>query len=157
MASEALAWTTFAIGPVVGQPGALAGEQPRGRRVGGRIGEREADALEVVDPLAELDPLGRPLEGQGQQPFHRAGAARPDVDPLLDEPLVGQLVGPSDPAEHGRRRHPDVGQHELGVAVGERVGVVGVVAHDDAGRVVVDEEERRQPLLAVDDAGSGRS
>ena len=37
------------------------------------------------------------------------------------------------------------------MAVGERVGVVGIVLHDDAGRVVVDEEERREPLVAVDD------
>ena len=73
------------------------------------------------------------------------------MDPLLDEPLVGQLVRPPDTAQHGRGRHPDVGQHELRVAVGERVGVVGVVAHDDAGRVVVDQEERRQVLVAIDD------
>ena len=88
---------------------------------------------------------------QRQQPLHRAGAARADVDPLLDEPLVGQLVGPADPAEDGRGRDADVGQHELRVPVGERVGVVGVVLDHDAGRVVVDQEERRQSLLAVDD------
>ena len=73
------------------------------------------------------------------------------MDPLLDEPLVGQLVGPADAAEHGRRRDPDVGQHELGMPVGEGVGVVRVVLDDHPGRVVVDQEEGRPALVAVDD------
>ena len=97
------------------------------RGVGGRVGQREADALEVVDPLAELDPLGRPLDGERQQPLHRPAAARADVDPLLDEPLVGQLVGPADRAEDRAGRDPDVLEDELRVAVGERVHVVGIV------------------------------
>ena len=73
------------------------------------------------------------------------------MDPLLDEPLVGQLVGPPDPAEHGRRRDADVGQHELGMPVGEGMGVVRVVLDDHPGRVVVDQEERRPTLVPVDD------
>ena len=40
--------------------GRLAGQQPGRRRVRGRVGEREAHALEVVDPLAELDPARSP-------------------------------------------------------------------------------------------------
>ena len=145
------------IGAGVGEPGALAGQQPRRGRVGGRIGQREADALEVVDPLAELDALGGPLERQRQQPLHRAGAARADVDALLDEPLVGQVVRPPDAAEDRRRRDAHVGQHELRVAVGERVRVVGVVLDDDAGRVVVDQEQRRPALARRRRRGSGRS
>ena len=47
--------------------------------------------------------------------------------------------------------HADVLEHELRVPVGERVGVVRVVLERHAGRVVVDEEERRQPRVAVDD------
>ena len=31
------------VGAAVGQPGRLAGEQPRRGRVGGRVGQREAD------------------------------------------------------------------------------------------------------------------
>ena len=72
------------------------------------------------------------------------------MDPLLDEPLVRQLVGLPHPAEDRGRRHPDVLEHELRMAIGERVHVVGVVLQRHAGRVVVDEEEGRQPLVAVD-------
>ncbi len=60
------------VGPAVGQPGALAGQQAGRRRVGRGVGEREADPLEVVDPLAELDALGGPLDGQ-----RRAAAPSP--------------------------------------------------------------------------------
>ena len=109
----------------VRQPGRLAGEQPRRGRVGGRVGQRERHALEVVDPLAELDPPGRPLDGERQQPLHRPAAARPDVDPLLDEPLVREGVRLPHPAENRRRGHADVGEDELWVAVGERVHVFG--------------------------------
>ena len=74
------------------------------------------------------------------------------MDPLLDEPLVRQLVGLPHPAEDRRRRHADVLEDELRVAVGERVHVVGVVLQRHAGRVVVDEEERRQAaVVALDD------
>ncbi len=60
------------VGAGVGQPGRLARQQPGGGGVGGRVGEREADALEVVDALAELDALGGPVDGQRQQPLHGA-------------------------------------------------------------------------------------
>ena len=62
MAIEAFAWTTFGSGALVHEPGGLAGQQARGGGVGGRVGQWEADALEVVDPLVELDPAGRPLD-----------------------------------------------------------------------------------------------
>ena len=137
------------IGTGVSEPGALAGQQARGGRVGGRIGQGEADPLEVVDPLPELDPIGGPFESECQEPLHRARTACPDMDALLDEPLVGQLVGLAHTAEHRRGRHADIAQDELRVAVGERVGVVGVVLHDDAGRVVVHEKERRESPVAV--------
>ena len=73
------------------------------------------------------------------------------MDALLDEPLVGQLVGPADPAEDRRRRHAHVAEHELGMPVGEGVGVVRVVLDLQAGRVVVDQEQGRAARLAVDD------
>ena len=99
MASDALAWTTFGSAPV--------STSQAHSRVSSRAAEASAaesasgkrHALEVVDPLAELDALGGPLDGERQQALHRAAAARPDVDPLLDEPLVGQLVGLPDAAE----------------------------------------------------------
>ena len=140
---RALAWTTLGSAPAVHEPRGLARQQPRRRGVGRRVREREADALEVVDPLAELDPLGRPVDGQREQPLHRPRAAGADVEPLLDEPLVGQLVGLAHSAQHRVGRDADVAQHELRVAVGERVGVVRVAGLRQAGRVVVDEEQRR--------------
>ena len=42
-------------------------------------------------------------------------------------------------------------EYELRVPVGEGVGVVGVVLEDEAGRVVVDEEQGREARIAVND------
>ena len=139
-----MAWTTFGSAPV--------STSQAHSRVSSRAAEASAaesasgndDALEVVDALAELDPLGGPLDGERQQALHRPAAARADVDALLDEPLVGQLVGPAHPAEDGRRRDADVLEDELRVPVGEGVHVVGIVLDPDPGHVVVDEEQRRQ-------------
>ena len=149
-ASDALAWTTLGSAPESASHGALAGEQPRRGRVGRRIGQREADALEVVDALPELHALRRPLDREAEQPLHRPRASRADVDPLLDEPVVRQLIGPAHAAEHGRRRARGRPQHELRMAIGERVRVIRVVLEGDARRVVVDEEQRRQAPLALD-------
>ena len=43
----------LAIRPGVRQGGRLAGEQPRRGGIRGRVREREAHALEVIDPLAD--------------------------------------------------------------------------------------------------------
>ena len=119
----------------------------------GGVGEREADALEVVDAAAELHALGRPAQGQPEQSFHRAGAARADVDALLDEPLVAQLIGRADRPEPGGVRHADVLERELWMPVGERVRVVRIGRHPNARRLVVDEEQRRQASIAVGHMG----
>ena len=86
------------------------------------------------------------------------------MEALLDEPLVGQVVGLPHPAEHRVGRDADVGQHELRVAVGEGVGVVGVVGQLEARGAVVNEEQRREALavaqhVAVEDheVGVGRA
>ena len=139
------------ICPAVDEQRRLAGQEAGGGRVRRRVGERERHALEVVDPLAELDALRRPVDRQGEEPLHRPGAAGADVDALLDEPLVRQLVRPADAAEDRRRRSPDVAQDELRVAVGEGVGVARVMAPRHARRVVVDEEQRRPPLATGHD------
>ena len=75
------------------------------------------------------------------------------MDALLDEPLVGELVGLADTAEDGPGRDPHVLEDELRVPVGEGVHVVRIVLDPDAGHVVVDEEERREVAIAVDDVG----
>ncbi len=139
------------VGARVGHRGRLAREQPRRRGVRGRVGDRERHALEVVDPLPELDPLGGPLDRDREQPLHRPGAARTDVDPLGHEPLVREVVGLADPAEPRRVGDADVLQHELRVPVGEGVHVVRVVLHPDARGVVVDEEQGRQARFALHD------
>ena len=66
--------------------------------------------------------------------------------------LVSSSAAPT-PPRTAARRHPDVLEDELRVAVGERVHVVGIVRSSDAGRVVVDQEQRRQAPVAVDDLG----
>ena len=73
------------------------------------------------------------------------------MDALLDEPFVGQVVRPPHATEDGAGRDANVMKDELRVPVGERVGVVGVVLEDQAGRVVVDEEQGREARIAIDD------
>ena len=151
LASDALAWSDLGVRARIGEPGRLPREQASRRGIRGGIGEREGHTLEVVDPLAELDALGGPRHGQLEQSLHGPRTPGADVDALLDEPLVRQLVRRSDRTQDGRGRDPDIGQDELRVPVGEGVGVVGVVLHDDARRVVVHQEQRRQALVAIDD------
>ncbi len=97
------------VGAGVGQPGALAGQQPRRGRVGGRIGQREADALEVVDPLAELDALGRPLDAPAsaaapspRRSARRCGSAPRRTTRWSARPPARRRRGPPTPGR-GRR------------------------------------------------------
>ena len=126
--------------------------------VGGRIGQREADSLEVVDPLAELDPLRWPTRPPASSSRSIAPEQRAPmwIRSSTNHSLVSSSA-PPDAAEDRRRRDADVGQHELRMAVGERVGVVGVVLDGDARRVVVDQEQGRQPARRRRRQGSGRS
>ena len=95
------------VGAGVGEPGAFAGEQPGRGRVGGRVGQREADALEVVDPLAELDPFGRPLDA----PASAGAPSRPEqrapmwIRSSTNHSLVSSSARPTPPrtAEAGTR------------------------------------------------------
>ena len=108
MAIDALRVHELRVGAVVDQLRHLVGQQPAGGGVGGGVGERERDALEVEDARAALLALQRPGDGLVEQPPHRADAARGDVDALLDEPRVLQLAAAADhlgAAEHGVRRH----------------------------------------------------
>ena len=66
--------------------------------------------------------------------------------------LVSSSARPT-PPRTAAGRDAGVLEHELRVAVGERVHVVGVVLDADARDVVVDEEQRRQQPVAVHDVG----
>ncbi len=142
------------VGVVILALGREVGEQARGGALGGRVRERERDALEVEDPLAELAALGGPGDGVDEQPPHRPDAARRDVQPLLDEPCVLPLVPVADhsgPAENGVLGHHAV-EPERRVAVRVAVCERRVVDRLDARRVTV-HEEQRGPARSV---GSGR-
>src|SRR5438093_564809 len=81
-----------------------------------------------------------------------ADAARGDVDPLLDEPVVLEVVPAPD---HLVAPEDGVGVDlavvpQSGMAVREGVGERRIVDDLDPGPVTVDEEEGRQTLVPVD-------
>ena len=75
------------------------------------------------------------------------------MDALFDEPLVGQRVGLAHAAQDLGLGHAHTVEAELRVAIDEGVGVVGVADDRQTRRVVVDEEERRPTLFALDGQG----
>ena len=88
------------VGAGVGQPRHLERQQPPGRGVRRRVGQREGHALVVDDPAAALLALDRPGGGVLDQPPHRAHPARRDPDPLLGEPGALEVVAAADAADH---------------------------------------------------------
>ena len=93
---DGLAVHQLRVGAGVGEPGDLEREQATGGRVGGRVGERERDALVVEEPGAALLARGRPVDGLLEEPLHGAAAAGRDAEPLLDEPGPLQVVAGAD-------------------------------------------------------------
>ena len=132
----------------VGEPGGLAREQPRRGGVRRGIREREADALEVEDPARRTGPAPSPTRRASVSSRSIApGAARADVDPLVDEPLVREVVRGADRRRAARRpgrarpraRTAGAGRRTCACSPGRPV-------IRQPGRVVVDEEQRRPPL-----------
>src|SRR5262245_36387086 len=138
------------VRPGVDKPGDLEREQAGGGRVCGRVGEREGHPLIVEDPLAALDPVQRPLSGLVEQAPHGTDTASGDRQPLLDEPGTLELLSRPDLTEDVIVRYVDVGEPEGGMAVRVVVRERGLVDHLDAWTVRVDDEQRREPAVAVD-------
>src|SRR5204862_2290969 len=134
-------------------PADVISEQAGGGDLGGAVGQSEADRLVVEDAGAELLALERPGGADLDQAVAGTDAARGDVDALLDEPLAGQLEAAAELAEDVLAWHRRLRERELGMAVREVVREVRVIGHLDAGRVLVDEEEGRAAVVAVDGPG----
>ena len=110
-----------------------------------------ADALEVVDPLvpnwtrsvahSTASPSSRSIAPAQRAPMWMRSST--------NHSLVSSSASPM-PPRIADGRHADVLEDELRVAIGERVRVVGVVLDPQAGRVVVDQEEGRLALAAVE-------
>ena len=81
----------------VGELGDGEGELAGGGAVGGRVGERERDALVVVDAGAALLPRRRPGDGLVEQAPEGAAAARRDSEPLGREPAALEVLAATDP------------------------------------------------------------
>ena len=142
-------------GAVVEHLGALVRQQTSCHAIGGRVGQREADALELHDRLAELLAFGGPGDGLVEQALHGADAAGGDVDALLDEPGVLPLAAAADlagPAEY-RALRDDAVEAVGRVPVREDVGEQRVVNDLDAGARQVDQKQRGQQVASVEDVG----
>ena len=72
------------------------------------VGEHELDRLEIPDRPAELDALGGEVVGDLGRADRGAEAMGGDLQPRVDEPVLGQLVALPDLAEdpRGRRARP---------------------------------------------------
>jgi hypothetical protein len=71
-----------------------------------------------------------------------------DHQPLLHEPVARVIVSRPDLAEHLLGPDPHAVEHELRVLEHERVHVRRGPLHADPRRILVDEEQRRRPLVA---------
>ena len=100
--------------------------------------------------LPELLALLREREGEVQGPGRRAHRARADHQPLLDEPVLRELVAIADLAEHLVVGHPHALEREDRVLEHERVHVRGGAHEPDARRVLVDQEHGGLRGVAVD-------
>jgi hypothetical protein len=116
----------------------------------GHVGEHELDRLERHDRPSELLALGRERQREIQRPRRRADGARADHEPLLDEPVLRELVATADPAEDPVLADPDALEREDRVLEHERMHVLRRANEPDARRVLVDEEHRRLRGVAVD-------
>jgi hypothetical protein len=114
------------------------------------VGEHELDTLELADRLAELHaalcPVARQFEGADRRPQ----AVGRDLQPRLDEPVLGQLEPLADAAEHLVRADLDVLEQELGMA--EHVGVreFRLTLDRDALERLFQQEQGRLVGIAVD-------
>ena len=121
----------------------------RGHQLGRHVGEHELDRLERHDRPSELLALGRERQREIQRPSRRADCARADHEPLLDEPVLRELVATADPAEDPVLADPDALEREDRVLEHERVHVLRRAHEPDSRRVLVDEEHRRLCGVAV--------
>ena len=114
------------------------------------VGEHELDRLKIADGAAELTPLARPGVGEFEGADRGAQRIGRDLQPRLDEPVLGQLEAAADGAENPVLADLDILEHELGMA--EHVGMreLGLARDADARRRLVDEKQGRLVGIAVD-------
>jgi len=74
-----------------------------------------------------------------------------DPQALLGEPATLELLAVADPADHGVICHLDVSEPDRRVPVRVVVGELGVVDVRDPVGAWLDQEQRRQLLVAVED------
>src|SRR5271167_1633371 len=114
------------------------------------VGEHEFDRLEIADRLPELDALARVPIGGIRGPDRGTKAIGRDLQPRLDEPILGQLEPLADLAEPLALFEFDLLEDEFWML--EDVGVHefrnALDAH--AGKRLVDQEECRLRRITVD-------
>ena len=124
----------------------LVGQQPAAAQSAAESASGKETPWKSWIARAALLARRRPGDGLVEQAPHRADAARGDVDALLDEPEVLLLVAAADmvgPPRTASAGHHAVEAHRR-VAVRVVVRERRVVDDLDAGRVAVDQEQRRQ-------------
>jgi hypothetical protein len=141
------------IGALADFPGDLVGQGARGRQLAGGVGEHPLDRLVLGERAPRRMALERPRLRELERALRGAEAPRGDHEPLVAEPVLGELHAEADPAEDGVRPHADVREADLGVAVDDTVGEARGPADGEAGRVAVHQEDRRAAPRPVDHVG----
>ena len=105
--------------------------------------------------LAELDAAGGVVIGDLGRANGRPQRMGRDLEPGLDEPILGQLQPLADPPQHLLRRQPEILQAQLGMVEGEVMHEFGRAQMDQPptglqGRRLVHQEQGRLIGIAVD-------
>ena len=122
------------------EPGGVVDEQPGGFDLGGHLGERELDGLEIRDRFAEL--LALLGIGGGVRPcaLGEAEHLRADADAAFVEGLDGDLVAFAGLAEHVLGRDVAILEDDLAGRGGANAELVFFLADGKSDGVFFDEE-----------------
>jgi hypothetical protein len=106
-----------------------------------RIGQHPLDKLVLSDRRSELDPPLRERRRLLDQPPGRPHAARPDQDPLVQEPLLADRQPLPGLAQDVGGRHPDALEDDPGMPVDQVVHVLRLFGKSHPWRIERDEEQ----------------
>src|SRR5579885_438482 len=143
----ALGVARLAVGPGVDLFRRAVGHEAGGPELRQAVGQHDLDCLALRDGLAEGDAAPGERRGLVDQALGGAAAACGDAEPLIPEPVMGELHPPAFRADAIAGRNPDILEAVDGMVGGIAVAVGRRAQQPDAGRVHVDEEQAMRPRM----------
>ena len=117
----------------------------------GHVGQHEFDRLMAADRGSELNAPPGPIVGKLERADRGTETIGGDLQPRLDEPVLGELEPLADAAQHAVGADFHAFEQELRMTKHIRVGEFRLALDRKAGCVAIDEEERRHRGIAVDE------